>query len=412
MTPPRADTRRLTNRLHRMVSTVVSWLEGAGSVRAASVIFVGFSVLYLATASYSSLQSVDTIAAALPAWKVAEHGTLRVDEFRTASPWFIETSEGYFSNRFPGVIFIAVPAYAVAGLLGLSDGDSPTLIPAGVTAALVTAAAMALLYLVFRAIVPAGIALAGVLAAGLGTGTWSVSAHALWTHGPAQLYLVAGMLALAYERFAPVGLAHGLAVFTRPQLAVVALVTGTWTTLRRQSVRPALLVGGLSGIGLALLIAYNAAVFGEPSITGRYGTQVVDNFTSMDVRFYLTNWALTIFSPSRGILPNSPFLLFAIPGLLVAWRNAPSWVRVSAVSGLVYMTLQLRINIWTGGDGFFGYRLPIEMLTLLAPVLLLACWRWMEDHPARQAAFGIAVAWSVALQAFGATVYLPLLTKS
>ena len=407
-----ATTPQSVNRVSRWLrgtaGAVVDWFERAGAIRGGVAVFLGFAAVYLATAAYGWLQSIDTIAAALPAWKVAEHGTLRVDEFRTATPWFVETSDGFYSNRFPGVIFIAVPAYAVAGLLGFSGAASPTLVPAAITAALVTAAAMGLLYVVFRELVPAGVAIAGVLVAGLGTGTWSVSGHALWTHGPAQLYLITGMVSLMHERWFPVGVAHGLAVFTRPQLAVVPFITGIGASLRRRSVRPAFIIGALSAVGLGGVVLSNYLVFGRSTVTGGYSPHAPNFLLGMPLTMYASNWMLTLVSPLRGLLFISPFLLASVPRFRVAWRSAPPWCRTSAIAGLAYMALQLRINVWHGGDAFFGYRLPIESLTLAAPILLISTHRWLAESRGGRQFFKIAVAWAIGLQAFGATAYLPM----
>lgn len=391
---------------------LVAWLERVGSTRAGFAVFAGFAVVYLATAAYSTTQSVDTIAAAVPAWQLVENGTLRVDEFREATPWFVTTPDGVYSNRFPGVIFIAVPLYALASLLGFSGGASPTLVPAGMTAALVTAAAMGVLFVVFSRLAPPTIALVAVLVVGLGTGTWSVSGHALWTHGPAQLYLALAMFSLAREKYASTGAALAFAVFTRPQLAMVPLAIGIRDTVRLRSARPAIVIGLLSAAGLAALLAYNAIVFGEPSITGGYAPYAAENLTGMGIGSYLMNWLMTLVSPTRGLLLFSPFLLAAVPKIRTAWREAPGWVRSSAVAGGLYMALQLRVNAWSGGDTFLGYRLAIEMVTLLAPLLLISTRLWVGDYRGRRIAFSLAVAWAVALQAFGATAYLPLATRA
>lgn len=390
----------------------IRWLESVSPAKAGLTVFLGFAVVYLASANYiSTHQHVDTIAAAVPAWQFVESGTLRVDEFKDMSRWFVEAPDGVYSNRFPGVIFIAVPLYALAAALGLS-GAAPSPVPASMTAALVTAAAMAVLYLVFARLTPPRVALIGVVVFGLGTSTWSISGNALWTHGPAQLYLALAMLSLAGGKYAPTGLALAFAVFTRPQLAMVPFAVGVGDTIRTRSPKPAIVIGLISAVGLAAVVAYNATIFGEPSITGGYGSYPQESLTGMDGGSYLMNWFMTLFSPAAGIFLYSSFLLAAVPKVRSAWRDAPGWVRVSAIAGVAYMALQLRINIWTGGGSFFAYRLPLEMLTLLAPLLLTSTRLWVADRRGRRLLFSVAVAWAIALQAFGAMLFLPLALRS
>lgn len=54
------------------------------------------------------------------------------------------------------------------------------------------------------------------------------------------------------------------------------------------------------------------------------------------------------------------------------WRAAPLWVRSAAAGGTAYLLIQLRGNGFSGGYGFFSYRLAIEWLTLCA--LLPGLW--------------------------------------
>lgn len=367
-------------------------------------------VVYLATASYAMPQSPDPVAAAMPARQLAEHGTLSLDGDTDDNPWLVETGGRVVSNRQPGVILWGVPFYALAP--GDSSGPLP-LGPAGVAAAASAALAMGVLALALRRVAPGSTAAAAAGVAGLATATWTVSADGLWPHGPAQLWLALALVAVGAERHVHAGLAYAAALLTRPNTAVMAAVSGLYLSWTRRSVRPALLVGAASGLGLAALVAYNTVVFGEPSISGGYPDDFTDRLTAMTVRTYAENVVGTLVSPGRGVLVLSPFLLVLVPGLRSAWRAAPDWVRASALAGLVYMALHLRMNRFWGGTNFFSYRYPIEALTLAAPLLVLAWRQWAARTPRRRRWMATAVAASVAVHALGAVYFTaPLSPRS
>lgn len=384
--------------------------EGLGVGRGAAAVFFVFLFVYLVTATYGTLQSVDTAAAAIPAHQLAEHGTLRVDPYAHMTPWFRPGRDGgQYSNRFPGTIFAAVPFYGVARLLG-ATGESLSFAPAGVAAATFAAATVALLFVVFRRLVDARVALTGAVVAGLGTSTWSVSADALWSHSPAQLLLVGSLLAWPAKRYALGGTAFAMAILTRPQLAVVPFVVGLAEGWRRRSLRPVLVIGVLSAVALAALLLYNRWLFADASVDAQR-PYVEEHLARLTVAEYGSRWLLSLFSPSRGLFVYSPFLAVLLLGARTAWSEAPAWVRTAAVSGVAYLAVQLAVNVYHGGDYFFSYRLPLESVTLLAPLFLLAYDRWGRCERSRRHVLLATVAWAVLLQLFGATYYIRLLEK-
>ncbi|HVL98872.1 MAG TPA: hypothetical protein VM324_06255 [Egibacteraceae bacterium] len=358
--------------------------------------------VYLATASYGIPQSPDPIAAAMPAWQLVERGTLSLDASVGDNPWLVDTGERVVSNRQPGVIAWGVPFYA---LWPLPAADDLPMAPAGVAAAVAAALAMGVLALVLRHLVAPTEAMVAALVAGLGTATWTVSADGLWPHGPSQLWLGLALLALAGTRYVAAGLGFTAAIVTRPNAAVLAAVVGLYLAWRQRSVRPAVLVGAASVLGVVALVAYNTAVYGSPSIAGGYPSDFTDRLTTMTWLTYAENVVGTFVSPGRGILVLSPFLLVLAPGLRAGWRAAPSWVRGSALAGVLYLALHLRMNRFSGGTNFFSYRYPIESLTLAAPLLVLAWREWVAGSARRMRWLATAVAASFGVHALGALFF-------
>ncbi len=220
-----------------------------------------------------------------------------------------------------------------------------------------------------------------------------------------MLWIVTGTLLSASHRWLA-GLGFGAAVLTRPHTAVIAAANGLTQAWQRRSIRPAVEIGVGSALGLAALIGFNALVFGSPSITGGYSDSFATNATSAEVSGFFRNIFLALVHPTRGLLVYSPFLILLIPGIPAAWRKAPAWVRGSALGGLIYLLVQLKANRYSGGDSFWGYRYPLEMLAAAAPLLLLSYTEWVRGRSdLLRRVFVYLVVASVVLTAAGAVYF-------
>lgn len=383
-------------RVPHVAARAWAWVDTRSPAVGAALVAVPLAVIYLLTANSTGVQANDAIATALPAHRLVTAGDLWMDAYADDAPWLREGAGGHLvSNRFPGTIFLAVP---FTWLHHLVAGPEFSFFAGAITAALVTAMAMAVLYLVLRRVTSPARATAATAIAALATPTWGISADILWTHGPTQLWLALGLLGVATERFARSGLAFGMAVFTRPPTAVIAAVTGIGESLRRRALRPLVRVGVMSALGLLALVAYNAVVHGDPDPVGGYNPDHLDRVVTMTVPRYLANVAGTLVSPARGVLVHSPFLIVLAIGLRRAWREAPAWTRTVAVAGVAYLLFHLRVNRFSGGFDFLTYRLPLEMLTVAAPLLVVAYVAWVRERRWRLVAFWTAVAASFSLQ--------------
>lgn len=373
-------------------------------------VFVPVVALYLLTLRVDGGNMItDTVSVTPSAWHLAHHGTPRIP---LGTPiwdaWIIPSGPGHvISNREPGLIGLAAIFYFVFHSASIFD-----VTPASLAAALVTAAAVATLTLVARRLVSARAALVAGLLIGAGTSTWSISGTSLFPHGPDQLYLALAMLAVAGGRYALAGIPLALAVLTRPPLAIAAAVLGIWHSVTARSVRPALWIGALSGAGLALLLWYSHEFWGgglqsQYTATGM-GGDYSGRFTDVGPGAwgdFVGNIFGTLISPGRGIVFGSPFLVVLAFGLRRAWAAAPPWVRSSAAAGILYMLFQLKASRFQGGSPFWGYRYPIEMLTLLVPLLVLSWREYVAVRAQRQALFAALAVLSVAWQALGATCF-------
>jgi alpha-1,2-mannosyltransferase len=229
---------------------------------------------------------------------------------------------------------------------------------------------------------------------------WSVAADKLWLHTADVLYLSAAMW-LSANRYVGAGIGFGLAVLTRPHTAIIGAATAIGRGADKQSIRPVLRVGIGIGAGVGALLLFNYAVFGRVSVAGGYDLEVGQYLGSNGLNLPANIWG-GFFDLSRGLLPLSPFLLVLLPGLPGAWRAAPNWVRGAALGGLSYYLVQLGLNRFSGGSGFWGYRYPIEMLVAAGPLLLLAYREWVAPRRSVLRIFIVALAISIGIHAAGA----------
>lgn len=115
----------------------------------------------------------------------------------------------------------------------------------------------------------------------------------------------------------------------------------------------------------------------------------------------------TLVSPDRGVLVLSPFLLVLALGIPTAWRRLDDVGRAGALAGLAYILVYLLVNRFSGGENFYSYRLPIESLTLAAPLLLGAYVWWVRERTWALATFWPLVGVAIGLHAVGAIYHAP-----
>ncbi len=383
-------------------------LDALGSTSTFLIVAAPVFAIYLLTASWTHPVHTDAFTNVLSARALGAEGTLQLDDhaslaearYHDTVAWVEEGENGPISRYPPGAALHAAPLYVLAsGELqptlirsrldpdaGIIEIGLPPLWPAAVTSAGVTAAAMGILALSFASLTPGRLAVGGAYLAALGTSAWSVSADALWQHGPAMLWIALASLLAARAHLIGSGLAYAASIIVRPLTAVIAVGTvGVLVVRRRFSALVTFLIA--VSVGAAAIVAYNAVVFGEPSLSGGYSSGFREKAVSASPLWYVGNVAGGLFSPTRGVLLWSPFLLLLLPGVPSAWRRAPDWVRGPAVGAILYILLQWRANRYSGGDGYQFYRYPLEPLMAAAPLLILSYSDWIKPRPGVHRAF-------------------------
>ena len=231
-----------------------------------------------------------------------------------------------------------------------------------------------------------------------GTAAWSTGSRALWQHGPEMLMLAIAVYLLVKARHRPslgpwTALPLALAYFIRPTGAIAAAVLGVYICVHHRAWLGKWML--LAAATAAPFFAYNFALYRRP--LQPYFTQ--QNFlqpVAGNAGRFLTAMAGQSISPSRGLFVFSPFLLFAVWGIRMAFRRkweAPLTHYLAAILLLHWIAISAFAD-WTAGFCFgpryFSDVTPIFIFFLI-PVLA-------------EFASGRAARWAVAVFAIGALI--------
>ncbi len=343
--------------------------------RIPALLFASVALVYLATISPNP--SPDVFSADFAAAHIARTGDPvpdiadfpALDQNIIRETWIVRTADGREAiGRSPGVIAAPVPAYWVLGPSGL------TAIPGGITAALLTAGTVTLLYLTLRDRTGGRHALLAAGIFGLATPVWSVAADGTWPHTITAFGIVGMAWAADRDRWWLVGLFGGVALWGRLHAALICAVLGVLVALVRRRPAIAARVAVVSGAMLALMSGWTHWMYGRwnPSSGYRAG-DFTENATLewFDIVNFLGFWI----SPDRGLLVWTPLLVVLAPALARGWRDLPDWTRGLAAGGAAYLVLQGALVRFSGGDQFYAYRTSLELLVCLTPALALTADR-------------------------------------
>lgn len=347
----------------------------------------------------------------LAEWR--QDGKLRLNKDR----YYIVKSErrGVYLSTFgpvPGLSMLPLAAlvHAVDSNFGIKS--RLRLSVAKLHSASMTAGAALAVFFVGLVFTRRSLAAAVALAYGLGTCAWSLSSQNLWQQTVSGFFLCLGTLAFVKFPERPkwaalAGLAFGIAVASRSTIVLPLFAVFVYLAIyhRRSAVALAL---GCAPAPLALA-AYNYYYFGNPLTLAQ---QLVGHGVATEKTGSPDLWqtpffegaAGLLFSPSRGLLVFSPFLILSFWGIFRIWRDSRYRVlRPLTIGALSVMALQCKWFDWWGG-WTYGPRPWVDMIPLLT-IFLVPVIETVWKHKPILVPFAAALGWSVFVQVVGAYSY-------
>ncbi|HUP15460.1 MAG TPA: hypothetical protein VM848_05350 [Acidimicrobiia bacterium] len=356
-------------------------------------VFVPLMALFLSSARTDLPYHIDAATNVFTAWTIGTTGSpvlgayeeLAAPSFKGVFAWIVPSERGPVSQYPPGAALLAAPLYTVwpdaQNVLLVADNAEesvqvtvpiPDLRPVAFVASATTAAALGLLALTALELgMSARAAVTTGLVGGLATSAWTVAADQFWQHGPNMFWVALGMWLAVRGRWGWAGAAFGALAITRPPVVLIGAALGV-LLLAQRDVRSAIRLAAGVTPGVVALLAYNAWLLGSPSVSGAYGGEFASRATEVEPVRYLSNVGSAFFDPLYGLFVWSPFVALLVLAVITMVRKVPPWAVASALGGLAYLLLQLKLNRASGGAGFSYYRYPLETLVATGPILALA----------------------------------------
>ena len=352
---------------------------------------------------------------------IVERHTLQIDAYHENTQDKAHFKGRYYSDKAPGLVFLAVPftviarpALRVAGVDPESARGELALsyvVSAGAVALPAALAGVCLFFLGLRFGGGSSGAAFGALVMSLGTPMWAY-ASLFWAHalvGACLIFAFAAALKIGDSKNAradflwalAVGLAAGWATVTEypaaPASAMLAwlALSQAWSRGTAARWRVTAGVGVGAGICVVILLGYLHAAFGtfRPS----YSYYDPNSFSFMQQQGYLgltyphpDRLLKLLFGCSRGLFFASPVLLAAPVGLWWLWKeNAHRAAALVAAAIAAYYFLFNASFYWWKAGLSFGPRYAGACIPLLCVGLAVA-WR-RASPPWRRVLMGIAL---------------------
>jgi hypothetical protein len=301
-----------------------------------------------------------------------------------------------YSDKAPGMAFLAIPAYLVERALGVARVPDAWDYKGDLSLAGIHAATTGLLFLLAVALVGrAAEALVrgtgAATAAAFGTGTLAAPlAQSFFEHDAAAFFAICGFLLVwrtgKARRLLLGGLALGCGVLCSYAVSLVVLVVAVYVAAREGRRVGWFVLGGVPA--LVALGAYNWTAFDSPFhlsyryIANRYAERQHHGFFGIGLPT-LDGIVQTLFV-DRGLLVFSPVLVAAAVGLWLLWRHGyRGEAAVAATVTVVFVAVNASYFLPYGGNSpgprfvtpalpFLALGLPFAFARFPLPTLLLS----------------------------------------
>ncbi len=378
-------------------------------------LLIGLCCLLVYNANLRSISAGDAYPARYLPFAIVQYHTIFLDPVAKVTAqgrgdtayWMPLRPDGHRISLYPVVVPVLVaplylPAVAYLHLRGWTDArlDHVAKVMEKLSASLLAALSVSLLYLLLRRRATAPTALLLTLAYAFGTTTWVISSQALWQHGMAELLLIGALLLLTAPCTVPrtlaAGVLLGLIAGNRPPDVILAAALGVYGLFWAGRRRGALLAAA-AALPMVLVLLYNLHTAGN--VAGGYGLIGKARFFEHDM---LVGLGGLLVSPTRGLLVFSPFLLY----LVLAWRHFPRDRDERRLTLAMSVAVVLQILLYAKSDWRSGLSWGPRYMTDLLPFLI---WMLVPVVAALRrvgrALFVLAIGVAVAIEAIGAFSY-------
>lgn len=383
----------------------------------AALLFLSLVAIY--NSNGREIGSYDSQPAKFAALAVAERGSMtlnpliqRVPQYAERSAFALDRSGHYRSAYSPvPILFGGVTAWILMTVFRV-DLEAPLAanLVAALTASLLTAGAVVLVFLTLRAMTRTSTAWWVAIGLGLGTNYWETVSRTLGQHESVAFGLALTVFAwtrpAAALRALPCWLgAAGLAIAATARLQTLpiafVLLAGL---LRRVGWRAAVPPAAFVGAAVLALAALQQHWFGNPLGAVPRLESLHPTIHAVTGSISATPWigaAGLLVSPSRGLFIYSPVVLIALAGMVTgapAFRDRGiAWLSAAAI---VEFCVYAAYSVWWGGHTF-GPRYLLDVLVLLTPSAAIALETIVRSRP-RRAACALALGWSLIVSGTGA----------
>jgi hypothetical protein len=381
-----------------------------------------------------------------PAFSIVDHHTLSIDRYQAGLGDKSYARGHYYSDKAPGLSFLAVPVYAVLRLVlpsvrghkyilykhvGYYISQDMVYLRYAITYLLVImpSAAMVWLLWLFLARISGKEGWSLLLAAVYALGTIAY-VYSTWffSHQIAAVLLFTSFLLLflhvrgkSLDRrgilfTALAGLFSGLAIISEYPTAVIAGCIGVYLlAVARDKVRTAaVFIGGMVPMAV-LAVVYNLQAFGKPFATGyNYVNSAWYHSNAHGGLFGLADpssygvrapslyslWQIT-FGTYRGIFLISPVLLLSVVGAFFMWRRKEVrpefWLCVAVVVLYFLMDASRGVdqNGWSGGSSVASRHLTPMLPFMIIPIVFGFRSVWFRRVFALLGAVSVAIVFSI-----------------
>jgi hypothetical protein len=285
----------------------------------------------------------------------------------------------------PGQALLCAPWYALGQyVLARSPGVPPddldlvVAFSSCLSSATFSALTVMFFFLLLTGIgIPARAALFATLIVGLGTPIFAYSAWLFSEPILAAIFVgVAWLLfgrnrdAIALRSASIAGLALGLATIVRPTnvLAIVVFAAAVLVRDGKPALRSAFFLCAASAAGVAVLLTYNALLFGSPFQFGYpAAAEGAKRLNSFDTPLLKGLYGFLL-SPGKSVFIFAPPVLLALAGLRRLWKLERGAATVAILFPLLYLFFFARYTQWEGGYSV-GPRYLVPSIVLLCLAL-------------------------------------------